>query len=255
MSALQVQKSKEQQVAMVMSTTYSPEVKKYMTMALDDRFCKKTAQEQALIISNELERAIQRNGQSRLTDEEKGFSVTEIRSLVLERPYITCEELSVIFKKGSLGLFGEFYGVNVKSISGWIDIFYKSAHRMDAIKKLNELQKYQANQEEMTPVDKEAIIRDAIIRVFEDRKKNGWIGTEGISYPMYDYLFRKKIINPSEQKKQYLKEEAAAHLKTMHGKPAKDMKELYEQGRIDPIHLAKVFCVRDWMNEIESIEL
>ena len=234
----------------ISQTSYPSVVKGYMTLAVSTLFSKQTRDSQIELVSNLLEQAFSRTGQMKLSVEEKGFTVKEIIDYVLERKYITCDELSEIFKRGSLGKFGDFYGINVASVSKWIDIFYKLAERQSAISKLNELQRSRDTVVELSKDEKGKIIRQAILDVFEDRKKNGYEGTEGLSYPMYDFLFHKKIINISETKRQYLKEEAAVHIQAQQGKKPKDMRELYEQGRVDPILLAKTFAVRDWMNEL-----
>lgn len=234
----------------IIHSNYPAAVKGYMELAVSPLFSKQEKAYQVLLVSNLLEQAFSRTGQMKLNSEEKAFTVNEIIDYVLERKYITCDELSEIFKRGSLGKFGDFYGINVASVSKWIDMFYKLAERQSAISKLNELQKSREAVTEVSKEEKEKIIKKAILDAFEDRKKHGWEGVEGLSYPMYDYLAHKKIIALSEIKRQYLKEEATAHIQAQHGKSPKDMRELYEQGKIDPILLAKTFAVRDWMNEL-----
>lgn len=244
---------KNQQVKLIDQTHYSKDIKKVMKLAVDVKFSHLSIEEKILTVSNCIEAAYTRTGSIKLNPEEKTFFINEVIDILKDRVYVTRDELIEIFKKGSLGILGEYYGVNVKSFSQWIDIFYKDVHRREVIKKLNDLQSANDKVIEMTPIESQNLIKKAIIEVFEFRRENHQTGIEGISYPMYDYLFRKKIINLTDQEKKYLREEAVDYIQITYSASKGKLTELLDKSLIDPIKMAKTLAVRDYMNKAIEI--
>jgi hypothetical protein len=247
----------ESQKEMILAASFSTDMKKYMVLAISKLFKDLTDDEKINLVTQEFEKALTRTGTYKPDATEKGFTIADILEMINEKKYITQDEVSEIFKKGSLGLLGEYFGINVKSVSNWIEIFYKDVQRREALKKLNELQDAQNKITEMTPADKQTFIEKAIKDVFHDRKVNGYSGLEGISYPMYDFLWRRKILSPSEKEREYLKEEATEYLKSQmlssHSTLAtKEILDKFEAGEVDVTKLAKSLAVRDYFNSLIS---
>lgn len=243
---------KQQQIQLINQTAYSNDIKKIMRLAVDVKFCTLSIEEKVLTVSNSIESAYIRTGSTKLNEDEKTFFINEVIDILAERKYATKDEVIDIFRKGSLGLLGDYFGVNVKSFLLWLDIFYKDVHRREIVKKLNDLQKANDKIEEMKPEDSQNLIRKTIVEVFNFRKENNQVGIEGLSYPMYDYLYRKGKINLSDQERKYLKEEAEAHIKITYSVGQKKFDDLLDKSMVDPIKLAKTFAVRDYFNGLRS---
>ena len=243
------------QKELIKQSKYPEQTKQYMLMAVSSLFSDLTTPEKVSMITEEFEKALTRAGTSKLDDKEKGFTISEIIALLNKKKQVTHKEVSEIFRKGSLGLYGKYFGINVKSVHEWIESFYADEDRKIAIRKLNELNQAAEKIRELTPIESQSLIKKSIKEIFEERKINQFSGTELLSYPIYDFLKLNGFINLTDKEKEYLLEEAEAMLKSnlMAGAGYKKTEELIAQfntGVIKSDKLAKVLAVRDFMNDL-----
>jgi len=88
--------------------------------------------EQAKRISDLISTALLKKGAS-MKNEVLALTSTELQEIIGERfPDLTLEKLTLIFKKGVLGDYGEYYGINFVSIYNWIKEQYALESRIEA---------------------------------------------------------------------------------------------------------------------------
>lgn len=253
-----IYKSASEDAEMVKDSGFDPETKAVMLRAVAIRFCDLTESEQAQLITTELEQAYIRNGTDKDQVETKAFTVAEIIQLFSSRKQITHKEVSHIFKHGSLGLFGKNFGINVKSVNDWILAFYEDESRKLTIRKLNELKKQSEQVKELTPAERESVMVKMVKEIYFDRKQNGFDGLEMLSYPVYDILKVKGLINLKEHEKSALIEEAEEMIECAKYRTESNSEKplganlIYAITQSDATKVAKVLAVRDYFNELAA---
>lgn len=116
--------------------------------------------------------------------------------------YLTLEELKIIFKKGYQGEFGEYQGLNNKTYFGWIKAYLNIDARANAIKALEKARlEMMPKPKVLTEQEKEQIIKDGVLKVFNDHKAGVEILDPG--NVVFNYLEEKGILDlaPEEAKK------------------------------------------------------
>jgi hypothetical protein len=116
---------------------------------------------------------------------------------------IRIDEISLAVKNGIRNYYGEFYGINVSSIHGFIRSYKHSAERSEAIRKQKLHEDSTTESEEQKPVDVEPIFRSGCIQAFEDYKKTKNVIDFGSV--RYEYLKSKGLILISEEQHKVLK--------------------------------------------------
>jgi hypothetical protein len=245
-----------QDAEMIKNAVFDEDTKKVMLRAVAIRFQDLEESQKVEFIGNELEQSYLRVGVSKDEKETKGFTVAELIGLFNTRKQITHREITHIFRQGSLGIYGKYFGINVKSVNDWIIAFYEDEQRKLAIRKLNDLKKASEAVKEFTPAEKESIMVKMVKEIYYERTQNGFDGTEMLSYPVYNILKTKGILNLNERQKAQLLEEAESMVnggyydKDLLMTSTKNLNEAEKESCIT--NLAKVLAVRDYLNDLEK---
>lgn len=140
---------------------------------------------------------------------------------------LTTGELTLAFLKGSLGEYGTYIGLGLKTLSDWLKGYSNDELKKKAMSEWNKAID-QVSIKEKTPEQKEAIIRDGCLHSFNDYKANCLIiPVDHLCGVFYVYLKEKGLIKFSEAKRIELydlaKAEYLSGLNRFRGQIAKDI--------------------------------
>jgi len=115
-----------------------------------------------------------------------------------EYPRFTFSEIEIAFQNGWQNIYGEFYGLNNKTYLSWVKSYSESKNRLDAKKAIQNASNSQHVKPEPTEAEKEKMVQDALVLMFNARK----IGKHlPIPSAFYDYLSRKLLIGFTTERK------------------------------------------------------
>jgi len=156
-----------------------------------------------------IENAFIDTGQSpKVADSDiKRFNKEFAKSLMQDiREYfssIRVEEIELAVKNGIRNYYGDFFGINVSTIHGFIRAYKHSPDRSEAIRKQKLHEESMITTDNSKPANIEAMFRAGCIQAFEDYKKTKNIIDFGSV--RYEYLKEKGLITISEQQYKELK--------------------------------------------------
>ncbi len=118
-----------------------------------------------------------------------------------EYPNITFEELKEIFKQGSVGNYGQFMGLSVKTFNEWTSSYMTSLERKASIKRYLDLKL-----QEMDKVWSEQDIKNVYEGAYASDKAKE-IHEVKPTYQMYDYVVSIGLVSLSAEEKKQLANE------------------------------------------------
>lgn len=98
-----------------------------------------------------------------------------------KRYKISLDDFALIIDNGVHKIYGDFFGFNITTISGWIKIYTESKERQLAIKKYHDLIEQQNNKPELSEEEKERICNEGAIKSYSE-----WLETGEL--PMFPYV-------------------------------------------------------------------
>lgn len=240
---------------LIKSCNEDDNIKSIMLRAISGKFNDLSEADKAQLISTELELARIRAGVEKKRENNEqisGFEIAEIIDLFKKRKNITHREVSHIFKSGVLGAYGEYFGINIKTVNSWINSFYEDNMRQLAINRMNKLIDDKSSKKEITREEKKEIMKKSALEIFFERKKFGFTELEMLSYPIYDILKMSGKIELTEDEKNELINEAKSILerKTYMTENVNVISLSIGFVHDDVTKIAKVLAVRDYMNNL-----
>ncbi len=119
---------------------------------------------------------------------------------------VCIEEIKLFFKSGIDGEFGEYFGLNNKTYRQWLRGGVSSAKRSNA-RKIQDMYLQEKNKPKpLTESEKEKIIKDGVLKAFEEYKSKGWISD--IGNVSYNWLDRNGHIKFTRERKTGIKSAA-----------------------------------------------
>lgn len=112
---------------------------------------------------------------------------------------LTFQEIKLSFKMGVIGELGEWFGLNNKTYLQWISRYLVHPKRMEANKAQNSYVKQLSEPKQLTPAEKEKIIHDGCLQLFERYKTHG--NVDDVGNVNYNYLESKGLIKFSKERK------------------------------------------------------
>lgn len=213
--------------------------------------------EQNALILGLIQKAQIKSGQTNKDETFNAITATEIITDLLESyKWITCEELSLIFAEGVKSMYGDYMGINYKSIIGWIDGYRGLQLRKIALNKALATDTLEV----LPPEAVEAKMKNLVMQVFHEYKLTD--NKSIISYPIYNYLESKKLLLLSPEEKKGLMEDAKQELKEIHRMKksgmdiSKALQSITEGQKDDEIVLiAKRLAVRNFFDNTDTLNL
>ena len=160
---------------------------------------------------------------------------------------ITINEFKLACLNGSLGDYGQYFGLNLKTVSDWLKGYNNDENKKKAMAEWNRLIGLVSIQEK-TPEQKDAIIVDGLIHFFERYKKYGKIkdektgNTQVLLIPVnslcavfYDNLKEKGLLVITKERKLEMYDKALAEYKADLEAKAKDRTVNFKTEQIKPL--------------------
>lgn len=117
---------------------------------------------------------------------------------------LTISEITQAFRLGTMGEFGEWFGLNNKTYLQWCKGYLGWQKRIEANKKQMAFQNEFNKPKELTQSEKEKIIAEGVLIVFKEFKKTNFVYDAG--NVTYNYLDSKQLIPFNiERKKEIVK--------------------------------------------------
>jgi hypothetical protein len=135
--------------------------------------------------------------------EQKALANYLVMEIKNEFGYLTIEEVAIIFKNGSRGMYGEFYGINVKTLHSWVRE-YTAITKAESILKLNSIREINQKPKELSEEEKNRIKLDWIERVIKDfitLKETGEYVHYDLGNTLYSFFERNKLFILSKKEK------------------------------------------------------
>ena len=121
---------------------------------------------------------------------------------------LTIEEFKILCFNGVTNEYGDYFGINLTTISNWIKAFQNDINRKQSMHYWNNLI-HLATVKDKTPTEKRQIIIDGLITLFnelkpkfDDHKDKFKLEMPIISYIFYDFLKELELINFSKERKE-----------------------------------------------------
>ncbi|SDL14856.1 Uncharacterised protein [Sphingobacterium mizutaii] len=168
----------------------SPQVRSTTKLAID------------AVIQPAVYKAFMDRGQFEIEQEKIDHLVSSLSDSIKQScPNIRLNEIPIAIKKGVLGEYGDYMGINVVSLVNFVKAHYASSERLNIVKGIQSpsIEKKTPSEEEIIQKDKELLITS-----FERFKSTGFYEDHG----NYIYKIAVKKLNlfdlSEERKKQYL---------------------------------------------------
>lgn len=127
-----------------------------------------------------------------------GLTIDELCSdLKKYNSTLTFSEIQIAFNNGYKKKYGEFYGLNNATYFGWVNAYTWSESRLKAKKTIENGKKIE--EVKLTEQEKEEIVKNGVLKMFEDFKKGLDIFDSG--NVVYDYLDKKGHITFTKERK------------------------------------------------------
>jgi hypothetical protein len=159
-----------------------------------------------------------------------GFNISEkeqkilAHNLVMEIKYefghLTIEEIEIVFKNGSRGIYGDFYGINVRTLHSWVRE-YISITKAESILKLNSIKQISNKPKELSQEEKNKLRKDWIERVVKDfyKLKNDGVHVHyDLGNILYSFFERNKLFILSKKEKKNIFDNALTEYKRERGR-------------------------------------
>jgi hypothetical protein len=121
-------------------------------------------------------------------------------------------EIQIAFKNGWKKQYGDFFGLNNATYFGWVNGYTWSESRLRA-KRMIEDAKRTGNEPkpEVSEEQREEIMRNGALKMFEDHKAGGSILDPG--NVVYEYLLKKGLINFPRERKEEIRKKTEDEMK------------------------------------------
>lgn len=161
--------------------------------------------------------------------------------------WLTQAELNHLFSEGLRGKYGEYFGINYKTVTEWIIAYRDSSERKAYIEQKTKVKELPVRQ--MTPEEKEQDDKDYVNHFFNLHKKEP-LKLQAIDVNIYKTLWKNGKVNLDDETKEEIRglaRETFFNLKRDGTLDSHHLQNLDEQKAID--NLAKRFAVRHIFNE------
>ncbi len=182
--------------------------------------------------------------------------------LAMEYGGLTFKEIEIAFKRGWKGVYGDFMGLSNKTYFKWVKSYCEEESRLRAKKEIQNAQNILLHEDKiLTPEQKDNRIREGIVINFDQFKLNP---NCIVPSAWYDYLWRKGLIDYSEDLRNKFKETAREQL--MHEKlqehPNSNAKKMIteyilaldNQNNPDLVNRGKSLAVKHWFEFIIAMD-
>lgn len=147
----------------------------------------------------------------KLDENQIGLTVDELCSdLKKYNGLLSFQEIQIAFNNGYKKQYGDFFGLNNATYFVWVNAYTWNQSRLNAKKAIenakNPIAKPQPSQEE-----KERIVKEGVLKMFEDYKKGGNILDSG--NVSYNFLNGAGLLKPTIEKKMEYMDQAKAELR------------------------------------------
>ena len=105
---------------------------------------------------------------------------------------LSCEEITIAFKNGYRGQYGEYFGLNNKTYFQWVNAYTWGESRTRAKKMMSDAQNKLNHKPEPTEAEKKAIIKQGAINCFEAYRTKGVLFDAG--NVTYNFLKAQKLL-------------------------------------------------------------
>jgi hypothetical protein len=162
-----------------------------------------------------ISKAMLNNGSTTLAGQEDAilFVCNEVYGVVYDKfKGLTIEEFGIAVKNGTIGDYGETFGVNLKTIVQWIKGYQSDERKKLAYDGVNHVLKL-AQSRIYTEAEKFENIKQSTIRAYNDFKENSFLFPI-FPAPYYDFLKEIGLINYSKDVKLDIAERAKKEYET-----------------------------------------
>jgi hypothetical protein len=172
-------------------------------------------------IAEQVESLFLFSGQTPLKDDVLLICREIIKDLQMRYKYLTLKEIEYCFAAGIREQYGEYYGINVKTISKWLRTYYNSDDRREAMQKIVFPEKTAALLPEYKISNGEITVKR-----WEQFKVHGFV--RDANNTAYNYLDSKKLIPFTVQEKNEMMDQAEKELRNEAKTSAKNIFQVGE---------------------------
>jgi len=183
------------------------------------------------------------NGTMQKQDNVESVLITiseSIYQLVCDKyKVLTVNEFKLACLNGSLGDYGQYFGLNLKTVSDWLKGYNNDENKKKAMAEWNRLVGLVSIQEK-TPEQKDAIIVDGLIHYFNEYKNAGliqkfFLPVNSLCAVFYDNLKDKGLLVITKERKLEMYDKALAEYKADLEAKAKDRTVNFKTEQIKPL--------------------
>lgn len=129
-------------------------------------------------------------------NEIKALTVTFIRIIENKFKAVRFAELQLAFESGANGFYGDYFGLNTRTFSNWVQSYLNDPLRREALTKAA---KPTALIPETAESEKDAVMMEAVMKKRTEYALNGFVSDRGSA--VYDYLDSSGVIDFTDQEK------------------------------------------------------
>lgn len=183
------------------------------------------------------------NGNMQKQDNVESVLITiseSVYQLIFDKyKVLTINEFKLACLNGSLGDYGQYFGLNLKTVSDWLKGYNNDENKKKAMAEWNRLIGLVSIQEK-TPEQKDAIIVDGLIHYFNEYKKAGLVQkfvlpVNSLCAVFYDNLKEKGLLIITKERKLEMYDKALAEYKADLEAKAKDRTVNFKTADIKPL--------------------
>lgn len=182
------------------------------------------------------------NGNMQKQDNVESVLITiseSVYQLIFDKyKVLTINEFKLACLNGSLGDYGQYFGLNLKTVSDWLKGYNNDENKKKAMAEWNRLIGLVSIQEK-TPEQKDAIIVDGLIHYFNEYKNAGLVQkfvlpVNSLCAVFYDNLKEKGLLIITKERKLEMYDKALAEYKADLEAKAKDRTVNFKTADIKP---------------------
>jgi len=183
------------------------------------------------------------NGNMQKQDNVESVLITiseSVYQLIFDKyKVLTINEFKLACLNGSLGDYGQYFGLNLKTVSDWLKGYNNDENKKKAMAEWNRLIGLVSIQPK-TPEQKDAIIVDGLIHYFNEYKKAGLVQkfvlpVNSLCAVFYDNLKEKGLLIITKERKLEMYDKALAEYKADLEAKAKDRTVNFKTKDIKPL--------------------
>lgn len=183
------------------------------------------------------------NGNMQKQDNVESVLITiseSVYQLIFDKyKVLTINEFKLACLNGSLGDYGQYFGLNLKTVSDWLKGYNNDENKKKAMAEWNRLIGLVSIQEK-TPEQKDAIIVDGLIHYFNEYKNAGLVQkfvlpVNSLCAVFYDNLKEKGLLIITKERKLEMYDKALAEYKADLEANAKDRTVNFKTADIKPL--------------------